>query len=88
MHLATTWRYKWGFHLRSICSLVRIYSSVCNVLQRVAIEGYTYSQRGDVTFVIKFLLSFDFRFIFYVMKEIMGVTDILCHALQHKSEDI
>ncbi|KAH9795781.1 TTF-type domain-containing protein [Citrus sinensis] len=34
------------------------------------------------------MTTFEFVFILYVMKEIMAITDILCQALQSKSQDI
>jgi phage terminase large subunit-like protein len=33
-------------------------------------------------------MSFDFAFIKHVMKELMGVPDLLCKKLQQKSQDI
>ncbi|XP_025692769.1 uncharacterized protein [Arachis hypogaea] len=58
------------------------------VLEDLATNGSTYSQRGDATYALKSLLSFDFVFILHMMKEIMGITDKLCQALQQKSQDI
>ncbi|XP_072060338.1 uncharacterized protein [Arachis hypogaea] len=57
-------------------------------LEDLATNGSTYSQRGDATYALKSLLSFDFVFILHMMKEIMGITDKLCQALQQKSQDI
>lgn len=34
------------------------------------------------------MMAFDFVFILHVMKELMGITDMLCKKLQHKSQDI
>jgi hypothetical protein len=34
------------------------------------------------------LTSFKFIFILHLMKEIIGITDVLCQALQQKSQDI
>jgi hypothetical protein len=34
------------------------------------------------------LTSFEFIFILHLMKEIMGITDVLCQVLQQKSQDI
>eukprot|EP00258_Populus_trichocarpa_P046712 XP_024462731.1 zinc finger MYM-type protein 1 [Populus trichocarpa] len=34
------------------------------------------------------LMSFDFAFILHIMKNVMGITDVLCQALQQKSQDI
>ena len=33
-------------------------------------------------------MSFDFAFIFYIMKNVIWITDVLCQALQQKSKDI
>jgi len=34
------------------------------------------------------MMSFDFVFILHVMKELMGITNLLCKKLQQKSQDI
>ncbi|XP_052311393.1 uncharacterized protein LOC127905680 [Populus trichocarpa] len=57
-------------------------------LQRPGDNGSTYSQRGDAAFSFKLLMSFDFAFILHIMKDVMGITDMLCQALQQKSQDI
>ncbi|XP_015933182.1 uncharacterized protein LOC107459466 [Arachis duranensis] len=59
-----------------------------SVLEDLATNGSTCSQRDDATYTLKSLLSFDFIFILHMMKEIMGITDKLCQALQQKSQDI
>ncbi|XP_074580652.1 uncharacterized protein LOC141837084 [Curcuma longa] len=46
------------------------------------------SQRADTTSVYDEMTTFDFVFILHLMKEIMEITDILCQALQSKSQDI
>ncbi|XP_073153516.1 uncharacterized protein [Henckelia pumila] len=46
------------------------------------------SQRADATSVYDEMTSFNFVFILHLMKEIMGITDVLCQALQSKSQDI
>jgi glycine cleavage system regulatory protein len=58
------------------------------VLENFALDGSTYSQRGDAAFSLKLLMSFDFAFILYIMKNVMGITDVRCQALQQKSQDI
>ncbi|XP_042441464.1 uncharacterized protein LOC122026815 [Zingiber officinale] len=42
----------------------------------------------DATSVYDEMTSFDFVFILHLMNEIMGITNILCQALQSKSQDI
>jgi glycine cleavage system regulatory protein len=68
--------------------LIKIYGATCLVLENIALDKSTYSQRGDVAFSFKLLISFDFAFILHIMKNVMGITDVLCQALQQKSQDI
>ncbi|KAL1349338.1 hypothetical protein AAHE18_07G149900 [Arachis hypogaea] len=51
-------------------------------------DGTTYAQRGEAYGVSKILLSFEFVFTLHLMKEIMGITNVLCQALQQQSQDI
>ncbi|GKU91669.1 hypothetical protein SLEP1_g5506 [Rubroshorea leprosula] len=43
---------RWSSHFKSICSLLRIFTPTTSVLENVAVEGSTYSQRGDATFAL------------------------------------
>ncbi|KAG2703961.1 hypothetical protein I3760_06G161100 [Carya illinoinensis] len=42
----------------------------------------------DANAAYKIITSFQFIFILHLMKEIMGITDVLCQVLQQKSQDI
>ena len=79
---------RWSSHFTSINSLIRLFTPTCSILQNIAIEGSTYSQRGDATFALKVMMSFDFVFVLHVMKEILGISNVLCQVLQQKSHDI
>ncbi|XP_025633469.1 uncharacterized protein [Arachis hypogaea] len=79
---------RWSSHFNSICILLRMFGATTSVLEDLATNGSTYSQHGDATYVLKSLLSFNFVFILHMIKEIMGITDKLCQALQQKSQDI
>lgn len=79
---------RWSSHFRSICSLMRLFGPTCVVLNDIATEGSTSSQRGDARYALTHALSFDFVIVIHVMKEIMGITDKLCQTLQQKSQDI
>ncbi|XP_057739680.1 uncharacterized protein LOC130956683 [Arachis stenosperma] len=79
---------RWISHFNSICSLLRMFGATTSVLEDLATNGSTYSQRGNDTYALKSLLSFDFVFILHMMKEIMRITDKLCQALQQKSQNI
>ena len=68
--------------------MIRIFPSVCFVLENVIEGGSNYSVCGDATVAYKKITSFDFVFLLHLMKEIMGITDVLCQCLQPKSQDI
>lgn len=57
------------------------------VLQRIIVDGSTYSQKGVIDVAYNFLSSFEFILILHMMKEIVGITDCLCQALQQQSQD-
>uniref|UniRef100_A0A2N9IDZ8 DUF4371 domain-containing protein n=1 Tax=Fagus sylvatica TaxID=28930 RepID=A0A2N9IDZ8_FAGSY len=79
---------RWGSHFQSISSLIKMFDATCSVLYTISKEGANYQQRGDAEGAYKVLTSFEFIFILHMMKEIMGITDILCQVLQKKSQDI
>jgi len=79
---------RWSSHFNSICSLLRMYNATISVLADYAVKGSNAAQRGDAKYAFNVMMSFDFAFILHVMKEIMGITDRLCQALQQKSQDI
>jgi hypothetical protein len=75
----------WGSHFNSICNLIRMFDATCTVLEDVEREGDTYFQRGDANVAYRMLTSFKFIFILHLMKEIIGITNVLCQVLQQKS---
>ncbi|QHN91939.1 Zinc finger MYM-type protein [Arachis hypogaea] len=79
---------RWSSHFSSVCSLINMYGATLTVLQKIIIDGSTYSQRGDADSAYNTLTSFEFVLILHLMKDMMGITDILCQALQKQSQDI
>jgi hypothetical protein len=71
----------WGSHFNSMCSLIRIFDATCTVLEDVRRERCTYSQRENALTAYKMLISFEFIFILHLIKEIMGITNVLCQVL-------
>jgi hypothetical protein len=65
-----------------------MFDATCSVLEIIRREGVNYSQRGDANTAYKMVTSFEFIFILHLMKEIVGITDVLCQSLQQKSQDI
>ncbi|KAL5825154.1 hypothetical protein ACOSQ3_021217 [Xanthoceras sorbifolium] len=73
-------------HFHYICSLLRLFSPTCVVLQNIINDGFNYTQREDADTAYDAITSFEFIFILHLMKKIMGSTDILCQALQQKED--
>ena len=79
---------RWGSYLRSISSLVNIFSPTCEILLKIIKEGNTTSRREAAYSCYHAMISFEFVFILHLMKEIMKITNALCQALQCQSQDI
>ncbi|KAK1362664.1 hypothetical protein POM88_047138 [Heracleum sosnowskyi] len=79
---------RWSSHFDSICSLIDMYGATISVLGSIVEEGNSTSLRGEATGCLIIMRSFEFIFTLHMMHKIMGVTDLLCRALQHKSLDI
>ncbi|XP_050242162.1 uncharacterized protein LOC126691132 [Quercus robur] len=63
---------RWGSHFQSICSLIKMYDATCKVINTISEEGANYKQRGDAEGAY----------------QIMGITNVLCQALQQHSQDL
>ncbi|XP_061370261.1 uncharacterized protein LOC133312978 [Gastrolobium bilobum] len=79
---------RWSSHYNSICSLFQMFKATCEALDNISNEGKTASHRGDADNAYSSLTSFDFVIILHLMKEIMGITEVLCQALQLKKHGI
>ncbi|TYG89641.1 hypothetical protein ES288_A12G116100v1 [Gossypium darwinii] len=79
---------RWSSHLNSVTSLLKMYNAISAILKNLKNTASNYSQRGDAHNAYNRLRSFEFIFILHVMKEVLGITDNLCQALQRRSQDI
>jgi hypothetical protein len=82
---------RWSSHYDSICSLIKLYKPTFLVLKDIATTkgpGTTTSTRAKAAGAVKLMMKFEFVFIMHVMKELMGITNLLCKKLQQKSQDI
>ena len=79
---------RWSSHFASLCSMINLHNPTCVVLKEIRENGSSYATRGDANAAYNYLKSFEFTLILHMMKEIMGITDRLCQALQQKSQDI
>ena len=67
--------------------MIKIFDATCKVINTISEEGANYKQRGDAEGAYQVLSSFEFILILHLMKEIMGITNILCQALQQHSQN-
>ncbi|XP_021723948.1 zinc finger MYM-type protein 1-like [Chenopodium quinoa] len=73
---------RWGSHLYSIRSLMKMFDATMLVLEHISNDKYSNSsQRGDVDVALYLMISFDFVFIAHLMEEILGIANVLCQAL-------
>ncbi|XP_074337203.1 uncharacterized protein LOC141674394 [Apium graveolens] len=79
---------RWSSHFDYICSLIDMYGATISVLESVVEEGTSSSLRGEAGGCLIIVKSFDFIFTLHMMHKIMGITDLFCRTLQHKSLDI
>ncbi|XP_074288039.1 uncharacterized protein LOC141613197 [Silene latifolia] len=76
---------RWGSHLQSIHSLLNMFDVTILVLERIMVDkSCTSNQRGDADVALNLMISYEFVFISHLMKELLGITDVLCQALQKK----
>nr|XP_017221579.1 PREDICTED: zinc finger MYM-type protein 1-like [Daucus carota subsp. sativus] len=80
---------RWSSHFYCVCSLIDKFGSIIIVLESINnCSTSSNSMRGEARGSLKALKSFDFVFVLHLMHKIMGITDLLCRALQSKSIDI
>ena len=65
-----------------------MFNATCKVINTISEEGANYKQRGDAEGAYQVFTSFEFVLILHMMKEIMGITNILCQALQQHFHDL
>ena len=65
--------------------MIKNFDATCKVINTISKELANYKQCGDAEGAYQVLTSFEFVLIFHMMKEIMGITNILCQALQQHS---
>ncbi|XP_028055831.1 zinc finger MYM-type protein 1-like [Camellia sinensis] len=79
---------RWGSHFGTIINLILMFSSSINVLEIIEEDGLQPEQRVEARSIMKLMLSFEFAFTLYLMKNILGITNELSLALQKKNQDI
>ncbi|XP_074270944.1 uncharacterized protein LOC141594855 [Silene latifolia] len=78
---------RWGLHLRSISSLLKLFKATQSTIDDLYLNGVDKVQ-GEAKAVGKALKKFDFVYCLHMMHDIMRTTDFLCQTLQKKDIDI
>ncbi|ESR44325.1 hypothetical protein CICLE_v10013326mg, partial [Citrus x clementina] len=79
---------RWSSHFRSVSRLLDLFSVVRKVLGKLVECGSNNSIRGEAKGACESMTSFKFVFILHLLNKVLGVSDLLCQALQVKSQDI
>ncbi|XP_058192114.1 uncharacterized protein LOC131309510 [Rhododendron vialii] len=78
----------WSSNFDSICNLIDMFTATIKVLEMMFEKGSFNSIHGEAKGALLAIKTFEFIFILHLMHRIMGITNLLCRALQHKSLDI
>jgi hypothetical protein len=78
----------WRSHYGAITSFITMFSSVIDMVEDIVEDGLNSKQRAKANILIQSLQTFDFAFNFYLMKNVLGITNELSQALQRKDQDI
>ncbi|KAL5756911.1 hypothetical protein ACOSP7_021324 [Xanthoceras sorbifolium] len=65
-----------------------MFSSTSTLLENLISKGLNSNIRREAKCAYKDLRSFEFVFILLLLHKILGISDMLCQALQSKSQDI
>ena len=79
---------RWSAHFRSVFSLLRMFTSIVEVLQNIINDAIDGEHRAEAESAYEGLTSFEFVFILHLEKETMEITDKLCQAFQSQSQEI
>ncbi|XP_019161971.1 PREDICTED: uncharacterized protein LOC109158512 [Ipomoea nil] len=79
---------RWSSHLKSISSLMRMFSATCEVLLNIIEDGITPTHCGDADAAYEVMTSFEFVFIMQLMRKVLEIYNMICQALQLQSQDI
>ena len=69
-----------------------MFNSISVILEKMIDNGLNSNIRGEAKGAYKEMKSFEFEFVFvfilHLMNKVLGISDMLCQALQMKSQDI
>nr|XP_028946829.1 zinc finger MYM-type protein 1-like [Malus domestica] len=78
---------RWNSHYGTLISLISMYSSVVNVLEMI-VDDNTNDSVAEANRLLRDVQSFEFVFLLFLMKSILGITNDLSQALQKNDQEI
>ena len=66
---------RWGSYYGTILNLILIFSAVVDVLEIIEEDGL-FDQKVEARSIMRSILSFEFVFVLYLMKNILGITKL------------
>ncbi|KAJ0986333.1 hypothetical protein J5N97_004689 [Dioscorea zingiberensis] len=79
---------RWGSHYTTILRLISMWASVLEVLQNVHDDGASNDNRGIAASLIEKMENYQFVFVMFLMRRLLGITNELSLALQQKDQNI
>ena len=78
----------WGLYYGTILNLILMFSAIVDVLEIIEEDGFS-NQKVESQSITRSILSFEFVFALYLMKNISGIINEFSIALQkNKNQDI
>ncbi|CAN6571368.1 unnamed protein product [Malus baccata var. baccata] len=77
----------WNSHYGTLISLITMFSSVVNMLEMI-IDDNTNDSVAEANRLLKDIQAFEFVFLLFLMKSILGITNDLSQALQRDDQEI
>nr|XP_028953257.1 zinc finger MYM-type protein 1-like [Malus domestica] len=78
---------RWNSHYGALINLITMFSSVVNVLEMI-VDDNTNDSVAKANRLLKDIQSFEFVFLLFLMKSILGITNDLSQALQKDDQEI
>ncbi|CAN6708667.1 unnamed protein product [Malus baccata var. baccata] len=78
---------RWNSHYGALITLITMFSSVVNMLETI-VDDNTNDSVAKANRLLKDIQSFEFVFLLFLMKSILGITNDLSQALQKDDQEI
>ncbi|XP_012843386.1 PREDICTED: zinc finger MYM-type protein 1-like [Erythranthe guttata] len=79
---------RWNSYYFTILSMIKLFSSVVDVLEYLANNGDDVAHCGQATILLRNIECFEFAFVLHLMRSVLGITNDLSQALQKKDQDL